>query len=655
MSRTDRPRRRPRPAWLSLLLVWLPGVLLVAAGFAVAISFIEPAPPEVVRIATGSPTGAYTRAAEAWRPVFARADITLEVVHTAGTVDNLARLQAGEVDAAIVQGGVPAADPEALQGIAALYHEPIMVFHRGDAPGEELEVLAGRRVAVGAEGSGTRIAALELLGATGLAERVETVPMGSEAATEALLRGEIDGAFLVTAPTQPEVARLLAAPGVQLLRMRRALAFSRRLPHLVTVTLPRGSVDLEADLPATDVPLLAATAALVARDAMHDALPPLFVAAAKRVHGQGSLLAPPNMFPALEPLDFEVEAETRQAFEDGHSFLYRVLPFWAASLVDRLKILLLPLLTLLIPLFRVAPPLYRWRIRSRIYRWYKALRALDAEALYGRVTLAEARARIRQLRVEIAEVDVPVSYMDELYHLRLHAELVQRRLEDRLDPDADEPGADPPPAAHGATPDAHAAPPDDADGPDEPPPAPPPPPGDTPPPPPVDDAPAPPADTPPPPAEAAPDRAPALPPTAGARRIVRRHALAAAGLGLVPIPAVDVATTAAVALTMLRRLAAYYGTPFTPDRGKAAIAALLGGAATGGAALGGAALAKAVPGVGTGLGVIAGPAAAASTTLALGRVFAAHFGAGGTLFDFDPEVYRAWSTSIAPGATTTRG
>ena len=427
------PSRRRRPVWLSVLVIWAPGILLVAAGFGVAISFIEPAPPGVLRIAAGPPDAAYTRAAEGYGPVFAEAGITLEVVHTNGSAENLALLDAGEVDVAIVQGGVPAKDPAVLQGVAALYLEPIMVFHRSDPSIDALSALTGARLAVGPVGSGTRFVALEILETAGLKGRVTTVDIGGEAAITALKAGQVDALFMVTAPEQERVGRLLTDPTIHMLSMRRTLAFSRRLTHLMPVVLPQGAVDLPADLPTGDVSLLSATAALVARADLHDAVPPLLVEAAKAVHSGGSLLAPPGEFPALEPLDYTVSRETRHTFENGRSFLYRVLPFWAASLVDRLKILLLPLLTLLIPLFRVAPPLYRWRIRSRIYRWYKALRRLDGELLTtDGPPPPDALDRIHRMRLEIAEIEVPVSYMDELYHLRLHAELVQRRLEERL-------------------------------------------------------------------------------------------------------------------------------------------------------------------------------------------------------------------------------
>lgn len=427
--------RKARPVRTGgILAIWGPGLLLVIAGFLITWSYIEPAPPSRVVLATGGPTGAYARFGAAFAPTFERDGIELVVEHTGGTVDNFGRLARGEAMAAIVQGGVAlpeGIEPVELQGIAALYYEPIFVFHRGEGPAFRLDAIAGQKIAVGGAGSGTRAVAEQLLDMAGISQTIERLPLGPADAAKALIEGTIDAAFIVTSPDAAVIAELLAAPGVQLMRFKRATAYARRMAPLSPVVLGRGVVDLARDLPSEDVPLLAATAALVARSDLHDALPPLFVEAVRDVHGNGSLLAPPEAFPALQPIDFPVEASTRLAFESGRSFLYRVLPFWAASMVDRLKILLLPLLTLLIPLIRIAPPMYRWRIRSRIYRWYRVVRALDARI--GEAApddpLTEEREMVAQMEDELRAIDVPLSYMEEFYHLRLHADLVRRQLE----------------------------------------------------------------------------------------------------------------------------------------------------------------------------------------------------------------------------------
>ncbi len=108
----------------------------------------------------------------------------------------------------------------------------------------------------------------------------------------------------------------------------------------------------------------------------------------------------------------------------------RHLPFWAATLIDRLKIMLVPLIGLLLPLAKALPPLYRWRTRKRIYRWYEELRAVDPD-LSEPESLHAASRRLKDLdriETEVAQINVPLSYADELYDLRRHIELVRTKL-----------------------------------------------------------------------------------------------------------------------------------------------------------------------------------------------------------------------------------
>jgi hypothetical protein len=99
-----------------------------------------------------------------------------------------------------------------------------------------------------------------------------------------------------------------------------------------------------------------------------------------------------------------------------------------------MKLMLIPLIVLLMPLFRVAPPLVRWRTRRKIYLWYVTLRQIDQKAIQG-MSAADARQSLEGLRVleqQIAHIGVPLSYMEEYYNLRLHLHLVRSRVEPML-------------------------------------------------------------------------------------------------------------------------------------------------------------------------------------------------------------------------------
>jgi TRAP transporter TAXI family solute receptor len=411
-----------------------PAILLTLVGFVVAYQFVEPAPPRQIAIATGGKEGAYYRFAERYAELLARDGITLEVRSTSGSIENLGLMTAPEsdVDIAFVQGGTgdQAAAPR-LRSLASLYLEPLWIFTRARPPPERLSELAGRRIAAGGTGSGTRAVALQLLADNGLADETATLlPMGGTEAAEALLSGGLDAAFIVASPEAPVVARLLAAEGIAPVSLARTQAYARRYRFLSAVTLPEGVIDFQRNIPDRDINLLAPAANLVAREDLHPALSVLLLQAAKKVHGGGGLFERPGEFPAPSHLDFPQSDAAQQYFEFGPPFLQRYLPFWAANLIDRLKIMLLPLVTLLFPLFKIVPPTYRWRVRSRIYRWYRELQEIDerARAAGPADDLERLTSELDRIEDEVRRVSVPLAYADALYHLRMHIAFVRQTL-----------------------------------------------------------------------------------------------------------------------------------------------------------------------------------------------------------------------------------
>lgn len=413
---------------------WIvPSVVLAGVGFVIAYQFVEPAPPSRFTLAAGPAAGYYHRYAERYREAFAEYGIEVEVVETAGTIENLERLRTeGGADVAFVQSGV--ADPEAcgdLVSIASLYFEPLWIFHRGEASGR-LADLRGKRIAVGEEGSGTRALALRLLADGGVtADNAAFATLGGEAAVEALERGDMDAAIFVISPRAPRIRRLLQAEGIQMVDLRCAEALQRRHRYLSQLLLPEGVIDPAAHLPASDKRLLSPAATLVARGDFHPALVDLLLDVAGTVHESGGWFEEPGRFPSPRYVDFPLSEVSADFFKNGRRFLRRVLPFWAATLVNRLKILLLPLITLAFPLVKLVPPLYRWGIRRRIYRWYQALQKLEREVPPDERAerIEEVLRAIQRIDEEVAKVQVPPSYGDDLYQLRFHTSIARQKLE----------------------------------------------------------------------------------------------------------------------------------------------------------------------------------------------------------------------------------
>ncbi len=417
----------------SLLKTFAPAVAITIIGFVIAYQFVDPAPPGSIVIATGAEEGAYFLYARRYREQLAADGIELELRNSAGSVENLRLLEdaSGQVDLAFVQGGVATADAPGLVSLGSLYHEPLWVFYRGEQTVTRLPELLGRRIAIGEEGSGTRAIALTLLEDYAIERGADSLlPLGGRAAAQALLNAEVDAAFFVAGPDAPLIQELLYADTVRLMSFARSAAYARRYHFLSAITLPEGVIDFDANIPAQDTQLLAPTANLVARNDFHPALVSLVLQAVSRVHGGGDLFVPPGTFPAPRYLDLALDQDARRYYEHGPPFLQRYLPFWAASLVDRLKIMLVPLLTLLIPLFKIMPPAYRWQVRKKIYRWYRELQALDIvhPGAETAARLDDCLVQLDRIEDEVRKVEVPLSYADELYSLRLHLDLVRKHL-----------------------------------------------------------------------------------------------------------------------------------------------------------------------------------------------------------------------------------
>lgn len=417
-----------------VIKVYGPFALLVIAGFAVAAHFIKPAPPSSIRMATGSPGGVYAAMGEKYRKALAVDGIEVELVKTTGSMANLVLLTSERdgVDAAFMQGGIGTrVDVPDLVSLGSLYPEALWVFARKDRRPPNPRDLEGYRLAIGAEGSGSSVLANDILTTMGMDEdAVERIFIGGEEAATALQRGDVDGAVYVSGGESTTIRKLMLSPDIELRPFGRAATYARLYTFLSEVTLPEGIADLRRNIPPETVSMLATNASLVARKDLHPAIQSLLLQTARRIHDPGGLFAKPGEFPSQRFTDFPLSDEARRFYDKGPGFLDRHLPFWAANLVQRLIILLIPLITLLLPFFKFAPPLYQWRIRRRIYKWYENVRDIENRARAGPSGAERTRAvaELDDLQSEVGNVKVPLSYTDQLFALRLHIQFVRQLI-----------------------------------------------------------------------------------------------------------------------------------------------------------------------------------------------------------------------------------
>jgi TRAP transporter TAXI family solute receptor len=415
-------------------------VLLTVALVALSLLYMDPFPPRRIVLATGQPGGTYDAIGHEYKRRLAREGLRVELQSSAGSLENMQRLLRSKADVAFVQGGtyplVP--DPEGrLRGMAALYREPLWIFYRGRPVTDGLASLAGRRIAIGAPGSGTEATARALLTELGLPTSGDTIlGLSSMEARRRLEEGTIDAAFFVSSYRDVNVAALLRHPDVRLLSFTRDVAFARNFRYLTPVRLTEGLLDLKADLPREETTLMAPAALLVCRATLHPRVVEQLLSVAREVHGGGSLIDPPLRFPTREGVDLPLHDAADSFLQRGESFTSRLLPYWALRWVVQLRLILLPLVAVWVPLFKILPWVLRWRGNRILERHYALLR--DAETGIDAAAAPEAlRAGIARLEVLREQIEglvrrLPLQHQRDAYQCRVHVSLVLAEARDRL-------------------------------------------------------------------------------------------------------------------------------------------------------------------------------------------------------------------------------
>jgi TRAP-type uncharacterized transport system substrate-binding protein len=407
--------------------------LLAAAGL---LWVVLSAPPRTITITSGPPGSSFERHAEAYRVELAKRGVTLKIVPSGGSLDNLQRLQAKDsgIDLGLVQGGLVGENPPPnLVSLGSISYQPLWVFYRGTTRISRLSELTGKRLGVGAPGSGVHSLARALLEANGITNKQATfVEQPGEIAGNDFQAGKLDAIFLMgdSAPTQT-LRTLVRAADVQVFNFTQADAYLRRLAYLNKIMLPQGSFDFGRNLPAQDIVLVGPTVELIARRGLNSAVSDLLLGVAQQVHGKSSLLAKRGEFPAPLEHEFPISDDALRYYKSGKGFTYQlVTSFWLASLINRLLVAIVPILLVLIPAIRFLPVAYRWSVQLRIYRCYRPLLQLErnAETQLSAASAAELLSQLDRIEREVDALKVPASFACQYYDLRHHVGFVRNRL-----------------------------------------------------------------------------------------------------------------------------------------------------------------------------------------------------------------------------------
>ena len=425
-----------------LMVAWGPFILIGLALLVLAYFWLDPTPPRKVILGTGPEQSAYDEFGKRYAAELARYGIKVELRRTSGSRDNLRKLMDGKeaIDIGFVQGGASERLPEekageereAIVSLGALFFEPVWIFYRGESFKKGLTSLTGlqgKKVNVGARGSGAVGLTSRLLAANQMErDDVQRSMLSDQDAVIALLEGKLDAVVLVSAPEAPFVQMLLQTPGIRLFEFDRAEAYARRFAYISPVILPQGVAQLALDVPPRDLRLIAPTTSLVAREDTHPAIQQLFVQAATRLHSGPGWISRAGEFPTARHNEFPLSKDAERYYRNGPPLLQRYLPFWLANLIDRMWVALFSIVAVLIPLSRLIPPLYRLRVRSRVFRWYRNLRLIESEIEEKERSREELLASLDKLEHRVASINLPLGYTDELYALRQHIDLVRARL-----------------------------------------------------------------------------------------------------------------------------------------------------------------------------------------------------------------------------------
>jgi len=424
-----------RSTWRVIALV----AILVLACLWVSFQFLDPIPPREIVLASGPASSLHHEHAQRYQEALKRHGVRLVERMTEGAGENLRLLgdKASGVDIAFVQGG-QANGPEAVgvEMLASLYYQPLWIFTRRGESIDSLAALKGKTVSTGMPGSGSNVLAVPLLEANGVtADNTRLVHTPTNLAHASLLIGEIDAALMVGGARTRAVSAALAEPALELASLAQADAYPQRYPYLTRRTLHAGAVSFAPVLPPHDVALVATETMLAARAGLHPAIVNLLLETLRDAHDDQGYFEAPGEFPNVDQVDLPVSPDAIRHKRFGPSLLYRYLPFWVATAFEWFVIIAVPLLVVVLPLVRFLPAVMRWRVRSRIYRWYGELKLLerDVEVRSGTLPIEKWLDQLDRIEHAAEQIRTPPSFASEAYTLREHIALVRRTVLARAD------------------------------------------------------------------------------------------------------------------------------------------------------------------------------------------------------------------------------
>ena len=421
---------------------WLFIRLPIAAGALLAVVSIWtvffPMPPTQLSMTTGGALGSYHPTGLRYAQRFADHGVTLNVLTSDGSQQNIERLRADKnpADLAFLQGGFgylgtlpERRERSRIETLANVEIEGAWLFTLNRTI-TSLSQLKGLRLSVGRDGGGSRTVAQKLLAQAQIDPKEITLSdeVGMESA-KALEQGLIDAVFLVAPDDSTTLKLFLAIPNIQLASLGKSQAIVGRNLYLESRLLAQGA--LGGGMPQRDTTVLTATASLVSREELHPALKRLAAAISTEIHTNANVFRQAGEFPSLKRLDFPSSPQARTTLADGLPFLERTLPFWWAQFVQRLLFIALPIALLAWWLMQLLPSVLRWTLENKLIRWYGELKFIEHDLIQADVPgldLARFSVRLNAIEKDLLRFQCPKDMMARCYTLRQHVDFVRLRI-----------------------------------------------------------------------------------------------------------------------------------------------------------------------------------------------------------------------------------
>ena len=417
-----------------MLIMGFPVLAIALALLIVGIIFVQPAPPNHLTLATGDDQGDLESYAKQYQRLLKDDGVRVDILKTRGPLENLRLLQDGNsgVMAAFVQDGLGSTDLEPdVSSLGSLYYEPVWIFYRGNLNITHFSQLEGKRIGVGRVGHANQVIAQRLLVLNGVDPKDATlINMSSDDALKALENGTLDAALFMRPASDPMIHELASRKGLRLMDVEQAEAIARKDAAFHHLILPRGAIDLNADIPSKDVDLVASTTTMLVSDELHPALAYLLLKAAAQIHDEPGIFERRGEFPANKDSIFLLSSDAVQFYKSGGPFWQRYLPYWLAAWLDRFVLLVIPVLAVAFPLLKTVPQAYHWRMRTRVYQRYGELKFLETQVRPG-LTKEQVQDLVKKLdRIEerVDSMRMPRNFADFVYSLKGHIQLVRDRL-----------------------------------------------------------------------------------------------------------------------------------------------------------------------------------------------------------------------------------